>query len=211
MTLQYFSFDCNHGWCECSCGAIVGRWLAGTQPSSSLSRQIQQSFFQGQSLGWNYFSVMEAILVTHRWAELKWRTLTWVAFFWLHIKYFFCEITVLVSVALSVKKWLISQYWDCYCRVKCFDSFSFISHWFYSQLLWTIVLCRKLVLLHIHIVHNVLKNNWLTGVTLINYCPLVSWGELPRDSLNKESPTYQMWKINTLGPNFCRWQNISLW
>ena len=85
-------------------------------------------------------------------------------FFWLHIKYFFCEITVLVSVALSVKKWLISQYWDCYCRVKCFDSFSFISHWFYSQPLWTIVLCRKLVLLHIHIVHNVLKKQ------LIDWC-----------------------------------------
>ena len=57
LTRTHFSTYCHHGWRECSCWAIVGRGLAG-KSFWFIVLSTQQSHFQGQSLGWNYFSVM---------------------------------------------------------------------------------------------------------------------------------------------------------
>ena len=112
---------------------------------------------------------LEAILVTHRWARIKWHTLKW-------------EVTNLASqqsflvkqlswfkhswVALGVKSdwyhnigtatagWTVLIY-----------SHLFLITGFISQLLQTIDLCRKLVLLH----NMALTDKWLIGVILVEW------------------------------------------
>ena len=68
---------------------------------------------------------------------------------------------------LGCEQWLISQYWDCYSRVKCFDLFPFISHWFYFT---TTPDNRYMPKIGVASLWH-WQTHWLIGVIFINWCP----------------------------------------
>ena len=109
LTRLYCSTHCYHGRCECSCWATVGRWIAGKSENPysvflyyAMYYSVETIQFSGSEPWVKLFLCdgLKAILVTHRWAGIRWHTLKWEVTNFGFTAKFSCETTVLVKVQL---------------------------------------------------------------------------------------------------------------